>query len=166
MRSFPVVAVVVVALALPSLGCKRLAEKAEEKAIERSTGGQVQINDGKGGGLKITTDAGTMMIGNGASIPDDFPKAVALYPGAKPILGAKQSDAKGKAVWTVSEETPDGKDKVVAYYKANMSGFTPTTTMDMGQSSMNVYDSPQYTVSLTIAAEGNKTGIQLTAATK
>jgi hypothetical protein len=173
MKAAPPVALVslvlAAALALPSMGCKRLAEraaeKAEEKAIEKSTGGQVSIN-GQKGTMTIVTDAGAMTLGETAKIPDDFPKAVAVYANAKPKMAVK-SAANGKEAWSLSLETPDTKDQVVAFYKANMSGFTVASTMDMGTSTMTVYQSPKYDVTMMVSAESaGKTGFTLNVATK
>ena len=161
--------VLAAAFALPSMGCKRLAEraaeKAEEKAIEKGTGGQVSIN-GQKGTMTIVTDAGTMTMGETAKIPDDFPKAVPVYPGAKAKMALKSASA-GKEVWSVSLETTDTKDQVVAYYKANMTGYTVASAMDMGTSTMTVYQSPKYDVTMMAAAESaGKTGITLNVASK
>jgi hypothetical protein len=168
-RLLPVALALVAVSVTSTLGCKRLAEKAEEKAIERSTGGQVTINDKKGT-LTIVTDAGAMTMGATTKIPDDFPKAVAVYPNAKPNFAAKSLDPKGKEVWSLTFETSDTKEQVLAYYKANMSGFTQATSMDMGQSSMNVYQSPKYDVTLMVSGVSSgssaKTGITLNAVTK
>lgn len=162
----PVVVALVAVSAACTVGCKRLAEKAEEKAIERNTGGQVTINDKKGT-LTIVTDAGAMTMGATTKVPDDFPKAVAIYPNAKPSFAAKTLDPKGKEVWSLTFDTNDTKEQVVSYYKANMSGFTVATSMDMGQSSMNVFQSPKYDVTLMVSSEtSSKTAITLNAVTK
>lgn len=164
--SLAVVATLVAASTVSTVGCKRMAEKAEEKALERATGGQVQINDGKGT-ITVRTDAGIATMGATAKVPDDFPKAIAVYPGATPVFAATSTDPKGKQVWSLQFETPDAKDKIVAYYKANMSGFTQATSMDMGTSSMNVYQSPKYDVTLMVGGSSNgKTGFTLNAASK
>ncbi|HEX3345311.1 MAG TPA: hypothetical protein VHS09_12095, partial [Polyangiaceae bacterium] len=155
--ALPVVVVLAAAFAVSTLGCKRLAEKAaekaEEKAIEKGTGGQVSIN-GQKGTLTIVTDAGEMMLGGTATIPADFPKGdVPVYPGATPVLSAKQADPKGKEVWTLSLETPDPTAKVTDYYKANMSAFTLASTMDnVGSSAMRVYQNARYQVTLMVGA--------------
>jgi len=164
------VAALLVCATVPSVACRKLAEKAEERAIEKSLekqgGGQVSINSQKGS-MTITTDAGTFQMGAGAKIPDDFPKAVPIYPGAKPAFAAKSTDPKGKAAWSVQMETPDSKDQVVAYYKANMGGFTQQTTADMGKSAMEVWQSPQYDVTLIIGGDNPKeTSISLNASSK
>jgi len=164
------VAALVVAVALPSVACRKLAEKAEERAIEKSLekqgGGQVSIN-GEKGSISIVSDAGSFVMGAGAKIPDDFPKAVPIYPGAKPAFAARSTDPKGKAAWSLQMETPDSKDQVVAYYKGHMSGFTQATTADMGKSAMDVWQSPQLDVTLIVGGENAKTtSISLNAASK
>jgi hypothetical protein len=170
MRSFSVsLALAVLATSvLAPLGCKRLAERMEEKAIEKGTGGQVHVN-GENGTISVTNDGGTVSVGTGAKIPDDFPSTIPIYPGAKPSLAAKTSDPKGKAAWSLALETPDAKDQVVAFYKAKMSGFTAESSMDMGTTTMNVYKSAQYEVTLMVATESGsakKTVITLNAVTK
>ncbi|MGD0529083.1 MAG: hypothetical protein ABSE49_28350 [Polyangiaceae bacterium] len=165
-----VLAALAVAVAVPTVGCKRLAEKAaekaEEKALEKSTGGQVSINDKKGT-LTIVTDAGEMMFGANSKVPADFPSAVPIYPGATPVISAKQADAKGKPTWTLSLETPDPTAKITDFYKDKLSSFKLESTADnIGASAMRVYSSPQYQVVMMIGASGPKTSISLTVTQK
>src|SRR5579884_4060254 len=132
-RRLSVLLVLAAAFAVTSTatGCRRLRErareKAEEKIIEKQTGGQVEVDEKKGT-LRIVTDAGAVTMGTGAQLPEDFPKAVPIYPGAKAQFSAKSKDPHGKDAWSVQLETPDAKDTVVAYHKANMSGFTQATS--------------------------------------
>jgi len=158
------------AVAAASSGCKsaaeRAREKAEEKAIEQQTGGQVTLNHDKGT-MTIVTDGGEMQLGVGSSIPADFPKSVPVYPGAKVELAAKSTGANGKPAWSVQLETGDAKDKVLAFYRSGLTGFTKATDMDMGDSAMSVWQSPQYDVTLLIGAGADqKTSITLNAASK
>jgi hypothetical protein len=160
----------VAAAALPSVACRKLAEKAEERAIEKSLekqgGGQVNIN-GQNGSMTVTTDASSFEMGAGAKVPDDFPSAVPIYPGAKPAFAARSTDPKGKAAWSVQLETPDSKDQVVAFYKDHMSGFKQSATADLGKSAMAAWDGPQYAVTLMVGAENPKTtSISLNASSK
>jgi hypothetical protein len=164
------VAALVAAIALPSLACRKLAEKAEERALEKSLekqgGGPVNINS-HNGSMTIVTDAGSFEMGAAAKIPDDFPSAIPVYPGAKPAFAARSSDPKGKATWSLQLETPDSKDQVVAFYKDHMTGFAQSTTADLGKSAMEAWQSPRYTVTLIVGGENPKTtSISLNAATK
>ena len=63
-------------------------------------------------------------------------------------------------------QTPDSQDKVVAFYKSSLSGFTVASSMDMGTSSMTVYQSPKYGVTVMVSAESKTTGISLNVASK
>ena len=156
--------------ALATAGCKRMSERMEEKAIEKGTGGQVHIN-GENGTVSVTSDGGTgtVSVGTGAKIPDDFPATIPMYPGAKPSLAAKTADPRGKAAWSLALETADTKDQVVAFYKTKMSGFAVESSMDMGTTTMNVYKSAQYEVTMMVATESGsakKTVITINAVTK
>jgi hypothetical protein len=146
---------VAASVALPSVACKRATErareKAEEKAIETQTGGQVKVDSEKGT-MTIMTDGGAMTLGTGAKLPDDFPAVVPAYPGAKVQFAAKSTSA-GKDSWSAAFETPDSKDKVVAFYKSNLSGFKQASSMDLGPSVVEAWQSPKYDVSLIVAAD-------------
>jgi hypothetical protein len=166
MRQWLVPALLVVSLAVATVGCKRLTERLQEKAIENGTGGQVHVDDDKGT-ITVITDAGAMTLGSSATVPQDFPGAVAIYPHAKPTFATRSLDPKGKKTWSLLLETTDSKDKVAAFYKSSMSGFVQASSMDMGQSTAAVYQSAQYEVSMMIASETNsKTAITLSVASK
>jgi hypothetical protein len=150
-------------------GCKRLAEraqeKAEERAVQKQTGGQVDIDSEKGT-LRIVSDGGAITVGTGSTVPDDFPKVVPSYPGST-VAFAATSHELGKEGWTINLETRDSKDKVAAYYKANLSGFTQASTMELGTSLMQVWQSPKYDVTLILAEEGDaKTSVTLNVSSK
>lgn len=142
---------VAAAVAVPTVSCKRMREKAEERAIEQQTGGQVKVDKDKGT-MTIVTDAGAMTVGSGAKLPDDFPKGVPAYPGATVQFAAKTSNS-GKDAWSAAFETPDSKDKVAAFYKSNLGGFNQASSMELGDSVVQAWQSPKYDVSLIIAAD-------------
>jgi len=157
---------VVASLALETTACKRAAERMEEKAIERQTGAQVNL-DSKGGTMTFTSDAGTFVAGAGTKLPDDFPKGIPVYPGAKVDMAAKANNPKGKPAWTLTLETGDSKDQVVAYYKAKMAGFKNASDMSLGDTDMSVWQSADYDVTLMVNSAANqKTAITISAAGK
>ena len=156
-------AALVLTSALALTGCKRISEKVEEKAIQNQTGGQVDLQNGS---LTIKSDAGTVVVGTSSKLPDDFPKAVPVYPGAKVEMAAKSSQ-NGKTVWSLTLETGDAHDKVAAFYKSGMSAFKETSSMKMGDSDMNVWQSAQYDVTLMVATGSDqKTTLSMTVASK
>jgi hypothetical protein len=156
---------VAVSLALAPSACKRASERAEERAIEQQTGDQVRVDSEKQT-VTVGNDAGSLVSSLGSKVPDDFPKVVPIYPGGKPMIAAKSSNPQGKPAWSVTLETDDTKDKVVAYYKANMSGLKLASDMDMGQTDMSIWQSPQYDVTLMVSEADQKTTIIVSATGK
>src|SRR5579884_1295834 len=112
-----------------------------------------------------STDAGTVWAGPEARVPDDFPKDVPIYPGAEIDLAAKGT--RGKAAWSVTLEAADPKDRVVAYYRAHMRGFTVVSDVDVGETHMFVWQSPAYDVTVMTDSAGlDKTGITVNVAAR
>jgi hypothetical protein len=102
----------------------------------------------------------------GGPIPDDFPKSIPIYPGAKTQAVARSDGPRGKASWSVTLETGDAKDRVDAYYAQNMAGFVADpnlrSTLQAGDTSMSVWRSPQYDVTLLVGVDAaQKTTISL-----
>lgn len=155
-----------VAAAMALVACQRLAEKVGERPLENDGGSLVSLH-GPQGSISRVTDSGTFQMGAGATIPDDFPKAVPIYPNAKPAFAARSIDPRGHATWSVQMETPDSKEQVASYYKSSMGGFTQQTAADMGKSAMQVWQSPQVDVTLIIGGDSPKaTSISLNASSK
>lgn len=111
------------ALLCASLGCSKIQEKLGEKAaealLESQTGNKVDIqtNDGKLA-VKVTDDKGTTMtLAASDKLPDDFPKSVPIYPGAKvqATLAGKSETKEGGFMVTLS--SPDPTANVGAFYK-------------------------------------------------
>src|SRR5208283_5394795 len=109
----PFLALALIATLPAGAGCKSAREKAEQRAVETQTGGQVQLVDG---GLILRTDAGVVALGENSKIPDDFPKTIPVYPGARVNMAARSAGSGGKPAWSLSLETGDEQPKVVAFY--------------------------------------------------
>jgi hypothetical protein len=103
----------------------------------------------------------------GARIPEDFPASVPIYPGAKTTMVTKSGNPRGKPAWSVTLETDDPRDRVSSFYKANMKGFTSADEMSLGDTSMGVWRSDKYDVTILVApGAAQKTAITLTVAQK
>jgi hypothetical protein len=151
-----------------SAGCKSSQEKAGQRAATMQNGAQVQLVEG---GLLMTTDAGTVALGENAKIPDDFPKTVPLYPGAKVNMAARSAGDKGKPAWSLSLESGDEQPKVVAFYASNMTAsagaFKKGSDLALGDTQMTVWQGAQFDVTLMISAGAdNQTAISMTVAGK
>jgi hypothetical protein len=143
------VALLLAATSLPA-ACKSADKDKSAPSASTTTGtDQVQISNGS---ITVKTDAGTFAIGGDTKIPDDFPAAVPIYPGAKATLAGKSSSGPGKPSWSVTLETPDDGAKVVAFYKSKLASFTVASDLAVGDSNMTAWQGPKYDVSLMVAA--------------
>ncbi|MBE7485585.1 MAG: hypothetical protein HS104_37150 [Polyangiaceae bacterium] len=160
---------VLVALALVTGGCRKIEEKMAEKAAEKATGGEVNI-DSKTGQVKLKQKGPDgketeVQLGTGSSVPADFPKAVPIYPGAKVISAVTISQGEGHMVMLNSS---DSTQQVLEYYKKNLSGFKvdgelaggDTTILNMSNAELTV------SVSATKSSDDGTTLINLTASAK
>jgi hypothetical protein len=112
-------------LAGGGLGCRRISDMFEEKVVNKAADEAMNaVNvDIATGQTSVRSDDGTHKteIGDGTKLPDEFPKQVPIYPGAK--LKAATSDTSGPSRFMVSFSASEGTDKVVAFYKTQLKTF-------------------------------------------
>jgi pentose-5-phosphate-3-epimerase len=155
------------ALSLTLGGCDKIKEKMAEKAAEKATGGEVDI-DSKTGQVRMKQKGPDgketeVQLGKNTSIPADFPKAVPIYPGAKVIAAVSISQGEGGHMVTLT--TDDSVEQVSEYYKKNLTGFKVDGQMSAGDTTILTMSSAELTVSVsaTKSSTENNTAIQLTA---
>ena len=139
-------------LAALTVGCKGSA--SGDQLVPLSFGSASALSDRfHDAGLG---DAGMVY---GSAIPDDFPRTLRLYPGGRVTLGGAQTISFGKRAWSLTVETPDPKDRVLAFYRANLPGFEPASDIDLGDSDLTVWRSPAMDLDLLIGrgADGKTT---------
>ncbi|GMV14934.1 MAG: hypothetical protein DYH12_23980 [Sorangiineae bacterium PRO1] len=160
---------VLVALALVTGGCRKIEEKMAEKAAEKATGGEVNI-DSKTGQVKLKQKGPDgketeVQLGTGSSVPADFPKAVPIYPGAKVISAVTISQGEGHMVMLNSS---DSTQQVLEYYKKNLSGFKVDGELAGGDTTILTMSNAELTVSVsaTKSSDDGTTLINLTASAK
>jgi hypothetical protein len=131
-------------------GCKSARDKRDTRDLPSAAGngGQLLLTDA---GLRLVSDSGTVVLGDNAALPADFPRAVAVYPGAKVNMATRSNGTQGKPAWSVSLGTDDERAAVIAYYGAHMTGFTKASDMAMGDAQMTIWQSAQYDVTVMIA---------------
>ena len=183
-------AILVLAVALPGCGCRqkvseKIAEKAVEKAIESSAqkdgkdvsvkvdsgNGSMSITSKDGSGsvemktgeksVTIKTQDGVFVSGDASKLPENFPKDVPVYPGAK--LNAVTAIAQD-AIFTVGMESSDAADKVAGYYKKELAAQGWTESQAVNQEGEHPVQSMGYTkgergAMVTISREEDKTVI-------
>jgi hypothetical protein len=166
------IASVVMIASLPALlgsaGCKSAKDKAAARAASTETPGELQLVDG---GLILINEAGTVALGENTKIPDDFPKAIPVYPGARVNMAAHAPGGQGKGAWSLSLETGDDQPTVVAYYAKTMGAsagaFKKGSDLALGDTQMTVWQGAQYDVTLMISASpDSQTAITMTVAGK
>jgi hypothetical protein len=149
------VALALVALTLAT-GCGKIREKLAEKAIERSTGGDVKISSG-GVTVKDDKNGATTVLGSDAKLPDGWPSSIPVYTGAK--LSASMVTPNGK---TIIFETKDPPSQVADFYKAKLSPLRKVTDLDVGGTTRQlVFRNTKETVSAAITTDGTTTRCQL-----
>lgn len=160
---------VLVALALATGGCRKIEEKMAEKAAEKATGGEVDI-DSKSGQVKLKQKGPDgketeVQLGAGSSVPADFPKAVPIYPGAKVISAVTISQGEGHMVML---NTSDSTQQVLEYYKKNLSSFKVDGELAGGDTTILTMSNAELTVSVsaTKSSDDGTTLINLTASAK
>lgn len=123
-------------------GCQSIAEKITEKAVEAAietkTGGDVDIDSSKPGAFSFKTknDKGeeVTLDGQSGKVPDNWPKDIPAYPGAK-VTASLLTGKNGMLML----ETSDSTDKVLAFYKANVGGMKEEANMNAGGTSIVTY---------------------------
>jgi len=139
------------------IGCKRASDKPKEVP------GELFFTEG---GLELKTDAAVVTVGADAKVPADFPKTIAIYPGARVDL-ATSSLRGAKPAWTLTLETGDERAKVVEYYAGHMTAFTKATDLAMGDTQMTVWQGPQNDVTMMVApGASGETTISVTVTSK
>lgn len=110
---------------------KNIGQNFVEKAIESKTGVKTNIEDLENGKMTFTDSktGATVDIGSN-SVPDDFPKDFPLYKGANVTSSLSGAQAgKSNGYW-LTMSTPETADKVVSFYKTELSknGWTVEST--------------------------------------
>ena len=152
-------------LAVALLACgklkEKLVEKATEKAVEQATGqdvdvekDRVTIKDGKGN---------TAEWGAGAKLPDDWPKELAPYPGAK-LVASFATRKNNKLSGTISMTTTDSADKVFSHYDAKLAGFTLKSETNLGTTRIKQFEKDGRQVTINVIPEDKITRANIVAA--
>jgi len=183
-----VAAVLVLVVALPGCGCRqkvsqKIAEKAVEKAIQsgaKKDGKDVDVKMDLANGsmslkskdgsesmemksddksVTVKTQDGVFVSGDASKLPENFPKDVPTYPGAK--LNAVSAMAQNN-MFNVNMASPDPMDKVAAHFKKELAAQGWTEAQTMNQEGEHPVQFLNYTkgergAMVTISRENDKT---------
>jgi hypothetical protein len=111
-------------------GCSLLVRKTTEKAIEKSTGVEVEEKEGK---VKVKTKEGEAEFGS-KEFPKDFPEDFPVYTGAGDIASTRVETGEGVSInvsYTVNEDLSAVSD----FYKESLpeNGYEVDQTVETSQ---------------------------------
>ncbi len=168
MRTWSIPLAILALLPLAS-GCRKIEEKMAEKAAEKATGGEVDI-DSKTGSVKMKQKGpdgkeSEVQLGEGASIPADFPKSVPIYPGSKVMSAVTISQGDSHMVML---NTKDSTSAVLEYYKKNLPAYKVDGELAGGDTTILTLSNDKTTVSVTAtkSSDDGSTLINLTTSVK
>lgn len=117
-------------------------ERAIERAIEQSTGGDVDIDMDRDGSVRVTGDNGeeyNVSAGNNVSLPDNWPSSVPLPSNVNiSYAGSMNAGDAETAGLSVVYTTKDSATEVAEYFKSTLEkeGWEIQATMATGDGSM------------------------------
>jgi len=122
------------------LACGKLKEKITEltveKAAEKAAGGNVDVSVSK--------------------VPADWPAFLAPYPGAT-VQVAGTSRITGRLSGSLSMQTSDSPEQVLAHYSKSLSGFTLKQDLNMNGALTRSFTKDQQSVTLYVTSANGQT---------
>ncbi|WP_126456864.1 hypothetical protein [Sulfuriflexus mobilis] len=143
-------------------GCGQDAEeKAMEEMIEKSTGGDTDVDITKNQVTikgELEGSQYTLMGGEDVKLPKEFPDDIPIYPAAKVISSMQMPEG-----FSVVMTSGDDIDKVIATLEQEMTanGWTVTQTMSMGTHSTLLYVKKERSANVAIGTMGSETQISI-----
>ncbi|MBP7114201.1 MAG: hypothetical protein KBA40_01975 [Candidatus Peribacteraceae bacterium] len=155
-----VVLVLVIVSALQAMS-GMVGRKVVENAMERASNGTADVDMNADGTMKITTKDGEFQTGN--SIPEEWPKDIAVYAGASITYSAMTNPLDNKAGMALVLLTDDTAAEVKTFYETTLkaNGWTITNTMQGGGTVIMTAEKDDRKLSLAIAESQDHTGITI-----
>ncbi|MBT6691611.1 hypothetical protein HOB10_04740 [Candidatus Parcubacteria bacterium] len=140
-------------LTLSACGKKTATEKSMEKQIENSMGGNADV-DLDDDSVKIKTDEGTMQVGAGTELPEDWPDDIYIAEGA--ITSASSHE---NGIFNVSIESTKSVTELQEEYenKLEEEGWNTTMSFVIENNVMLGAEKDDRSVSITIGEDNGKT---------
>ena len=142
-------------------GCDKIAEKVAQKAteaaversLEKQTGAQVDLNSDGKGSISVRSDKGNVEI-NGGKVPDNWPKDVPLYPGARVDVSMSNDQTQ-----MLSLITSDSPSQAVEFYKAKLASLKLEANIALEkQTALSYLDPSGRQIQLSIGKESGGDG--------
>lgn len=140
---------------------ENMSEKYIEQAIERETGGTVDV-DYNNSNVTVETEEGSFSSGNDVKLPEDFPSDVYVFGGK--LLSVIKTNEDAVMISIETDKTP-AEVKAAYEEKLKSDGWELTGTMDFGDSVSLIGKKGTRTISVVISTDGSgKTNIVLSVA--
>lgn len=121
-------------------GCGQTAvEQAAERAIERDTGEQADVDMRDDGSLRVNAKDGTVEIGRGATLPSDWPTEIGTYPGATITTSAAVTDDSGQPATMITLTSTDSAQAIVDFFQKKVTTQGWTTTAEATVGAMKIF---------------------------
>ncbi len=155
---------VVILLATVALsGCtKKMAEKATERAIEKNTGDQVDLNFDNNQ-VTVETEQGSYQAGENVTLPADWPEDIYVLEG-KLVAAMKVATNNGYSMSVVTEQSVS-EIKQDYVDKLTDAGWTINMQMDYGESAALSATKDNRTVSVSVTASSDGTNVTIVTGT-
>ncbi len=158
-----VVVVLMIGWAAKSFLARQTAEKMAERAIERATGGRVDIDYKDNDTVTYKSDEGSFQAGEDVSLPSDWPSDVPVISGAKIGYAGSTNPQTGQAgvsvMFTISKSVVD----VSAYYNSELAsqGWEIEGTANMGGTSIITANKGERSVGIYIGGADGMTSVTI-----
>ena len=140
---------------------EELARELAEQLAEGAAGADVELD--ADGTVRVEGPDGTeLTVGDAVKPPEGWPADVPILPSAELRL-ASCAGAAGQPGFSclVSGETTEGTDAVLAWYEGQLSGWTKTTSADLGTATMTTWTRGADVVALSLT-KGEPTVVAVT----
>ncbi|MSR85492.1 hypothetical protein EXS71_03620 [Candidatus Uhrbacteria bacterium] len=130
---------------------EKVAEKAVEGLINKSTGGKASVDIGDNKMTFTNNKTGeSMAYGENLTIPESFPRDVPIYPGAKAVAIVTAKEGSQSA--SLNLVSTDEAAKVTAWYADQMKqgGWTEASSMTVTGADIRTYEKGKVKLAVTI----------------
>lgn len=153
------------ALSFVGLGCnpmqavqdkvsQKIGDSVASGILSQASGGKVDVNGDNGSyTFKDNKTGASVAIGENVKIPDNFPKDVPLYPGAKTLTASMGQASKSEA--SVTLQVTDDPQTVVKWYENQLRDWKQASTYSMSGSEIRSYEKGTLKLSVTILQSGD-----------
>ncbi|MDD3520194.1 MAG: hypothetical protein PHU65_03030 [Actinomycetota bacterium] len=161
--------ILTLSLIIPAASCARvgskITENAIEKALEKASDGNVDLDLQEGGAVVKDEKGGETQIGENVNLPEGWPSDVPVYPDTNFSMSTKtkngETDKNEYAVWGII--TKGSAEEAYNWYKSKFSGWDIVTDQytksDDGDLAFLYLKSSAYEVSVTIGESDDETSL-------